>query len=156
MAKYVRTKLEFRGETEQLKPIIEKLKTDDSAISFTNIIPLEDPAQAEELWGVVSDAEETDVVLWRNGTILEFTFDTPRKPPVPVYKKLAELYPQLPLKVQYAFEEYGENCGIYQSQPGSDELEFVEPDEPFVFACEVWDVDPDEEMGEMAINYYEE
>ena len=156
MAKYVRTKLEFKGETECLKAIAQQLKSDKEAISFTNVIPLEDPSKAEEMWGVVSDAEESDMVLWRNGTILEFTFDTPGKPPVPVYRKLASLYPQLPLKIEYAFEEYGENCGIYLSPEGSGELEFAEPDDPFVFACEVWDVDPDEEMGEMDINYYEE
>ena len=60
------------------------------------------------------------------------------------------------MKAQYAYEEYGENCGIYQSDAGTDELQFIEPDDPIVFACDIWEVDPDEVMGEMSINYYEE
>ena len=155
MARYVRTKLNFEGDTEVLKGITEELKADKEAISFEKIIPLEGDAP-ENKWGVVSDCEETDVVLYRKGTALEFSFDTVRKAPVPVYEKLADKYSELHMTVNYAYEEYGDDCGIYESMAGSSELVFSEPDDPFVFACEIWDVDPDEELNERAINFYEE
>ena len=60
------------------------------------------------------------------------------------------------MKIEYASDDYGEDCGIYESKEGSSELTFIEPDDPFVFACLLWDIDPDEEMQERMINFYEE
>ena len=60
------------------------------------------------------------------------------------------------MTIKFASEEYGENCGIYESKEGEKELVFQEPDDPFVFACEIWDIDPDEEMQERMINFAEE
>ena len=156
MAKYVRTRLNFTGETELLKQVMNDLADEKEKISFARIIPLAETDLPEEKWGVADDAEETDAVLYRNGTALEFLFDTIKKAPVPVYHKLAEMYPQLHMKAEYAYEEYGVSCGTYESEAGSSEALFSEPDEPIIFACEVWDVDPDEVLAEESINYYEE
>ncbi len=156
MARYVRSKLSLDGDPEILPEIVEKMKSDTEAISFQNIIPAEPDQIKEELWGVEEDAEETDEVIWRNGTILEFSFATIMKAPLPIYEKIAHMYPQLHMKVEYAFEDYGENCGIYESAAGSSELHFIEPEDPLVFACDVWGVDPEEQLNELAINFYEE
>ena len=59
------------------------------------------------------------------------------------------------MKVEYASYDYGENCCIYKKAAESSELVFEEPDEPLIFACEVWDLDPDEKKTERMINTYE-
>ena len=157
MKKYVRTKLVFTGTEETLKPLMQKLTSADGSapISFAAIIPLND-AGMEESWGVSREPEELDSILCHNNTVLEYSFDTLEKAPLPVFRKLAETYPGYHMTIKFASEEYGENCGIYESKEGEKELSFLEPDDPFVFACEIWDVDPDEEMQERMINFAEE
>lgn len=157
MRKYIRTKAVFKGEPAQLEPITLELKPVGSIeeISFEKILPL-DGQTPEEVWGTPGDCEETDMILYRNSTILEYSFDTEDAIPLPVYERLAEMYPDLQLQLKYASEDYGENCGIYNSPAGSSVLTFEESDDPFLLACEIWDVDPDEEMAERSVNYYEE
>ena len=43
-----------------------------------------------------------------------------------------------------------------EKEAGSNKLVFEEPEEPFEFACLLWDRDPDEERAERMINEYEE
>ena len=159
MVQYVRNKLEFRGTPDTLNPIVQQLVSDDGKvpISFSKIIPLNDESEMEEKWGIPSEPEEMDWILYRDGTYLEYSFDTCNKTPLPVFQKLAEMYPDRFMKVEFASEDYGENCGIYKKAEGSTELVFEEPDyEPLVFACEIWGIDPEEEMAERMINEYEE
>jgi hypothetical protein len=156
MDSYIRNKLIFKGTEEVMRPFAEELKYGDEPLNFNKFIPVADDSEKEEKWGIAKDFEEFDWVLWRNGTILEYTFDTVNAIPLPVYRKLAELYPDKDMEVRYADEDLGENCGIYESPAGSSELTAKEPDDPFLFACEIWDKDPDEEMQERMINFYEE
>ena len=157
MKEYVRTKLIFTGTPETLNLLMQKLAAADGSVplSFADILPLNE-AGMEESWGIPGEPEELDSILYRNGTILEYSFDTLKKTPLPVLQKLAELYPDYHMTVRYASEDYGENCGIYESAEGTNELIFQEPEEPLIFACEIWDVDPDEEMQERMINFNEE
>lgn len=150
----------LEGDPEELKITASMLESaeDGTPVSFGKIIPA-DGADADErnrLWGTPEDAEETDVISFRGGAALEYTFDTVKTCPAPVFRRLAEMHPGLGMTVRYAYEDYGNDCGTYRSEPGSGELVFLEPEDPFVFACEVWDVDPDEEMAELEINYAEE
>lgn len=158
MDKYVRSKIIFTGDPELLRALRDEMqeKSEDGIISLSAVIPLEDGQDPEEVWGTSDEAEETDAILYRNDTILEFSMDTVMTPPVPVFEKLAEMNPDLDMTVNYAFEDYGERCGIYKKEEGSTELTEEEPDDPFEFACEVWDVDPEEEMQERYINEMEE
>ncbi len=159
MENTVRNKLRFIGTSEPLKALVKALASEDGKdpLSFEKIIPLEDEGKKKELWGVSSGPDELDWVLFHNETILEYTFDTPGKTPLPIFRKLAELYPAYRMTVEYADEVLGENCGKYESKEGSTELEDAEMDEePFDFACFVWDKDPDEERQELMINACEE
>ena len=158
MKQYVRNKLIFNGTPETLNPLVKQLVSDDEStpICFNKIIPLTDESEMEEKWGIPSEPEEMDWVLYRDQTILEYSFDTINKTPLPIFEKLAEIYPDFVMRVEYASEDYGEDCGIYKKAEGSSELVFEEPDEPLIFACEIWDRDPDEEMAERMINAYEE
>ena len=156
MNSYIRNKLIFTGTEDEMKALEAELKDGDVQLSFNKIIPLSDEAEKEAKWGIAEDYEEFDWVLWRNSTILEYTFDTLNAIPLPIYRKLAELYPQYEMTVKYAHEDLGENCGIYKSEKGNSELTDQEVDEPFEFACEVWDKDPEEEAQERMINMYEE
>ncbi|MBR0419802.1 MAG: hypothetical protein IJI66_11600 [Erysipelotrichaceae bacterium] len=156
MDRYIRNKLIFKGTAEEMKPFVQELKYGDEPLNFNKFIPVTDETEKEEKWGIARDFEEFDWVLWRNDTILEYTFDTINAIPLPVYRKLAELYPEKQMEVKYADEDLGENCGIYESVAGSNELIAKEPDDPFEFSCEVWDKDPEEEMQERMINFYEE
>lgn len=158
MAGYIRTKLTFEGDKETLTKIDEQLKSDKEVICFDHIISIDDktPEAMAEKWGISEEPEEFDMILWRNDTRLEYSFDTKDKPPVKIYEKLAEMFPDYRMFVYYASEHYGEDCGIYESEKGSSELTFREPDDPFVFSCDVWEVDPDEAANEEMINYIEE
>ena len=143
-----------------MKDLPAQLASEDGScpLDLNRILPLpeDSPEARQELWDISSDPEELDWVLYRNGTILEYSFDTHNAIPLPFFRKLAETYPSHHLKIEYASDDYGEDCGIYESLEGSGELVFKEPDDPFVFACLLWDIDPDEEMQERMINAYEE
>ncbi|MBR2675810.1 MAG: hypothetical protein IKE28_02715 [Solobacterium sp.] len=159
MENTVRNKMRFNGTPEPLNAIVQAVASEDGKdpLSFERIIPLEPGDSKEEKWGVPSGPEELDWILYRDGTVLEYTFDTLGKTPLPIFQKIAEKYPECRMTVEYADEDYGENCGKYVSEEGSTELKPVEPDEePFDFACLLWDKDPDEERQELMINAYEE
>ena len=155
MDRYIRNKLIFTGTPEAMKALVEDLKYGDEPLNFNKFIPVADEAEKEEKWGIAKDFEEFDWVLWNKETVLEFTFDTINAIPLPVYRKLAELYPEQEMCVKYADEDLGENCGIYESLAGSSELIAKEVDDPFEFACEIWDRDPEEEMQERMIIFNE-
>ena len=159
MENTVRNKMRFTGTPEPLKAIVQALASEDgkNPLSFERIIPLEPGEKAEEKWGVSSGPEELDWILFRDETTLEYTFDTLGKTPLPIFQKIAERFPEPRMTVEYADEDFGENCGKYVSEEGSTELKPAELDEePFDFACLLWDRDPDEERQELMINAYEE
>ena len=160
MKGYFRNKISFYGTEEPLKELAKKLGEGDGeqALLFERILPLEEDTQEarKAAWGISELPEEMECVLWRNGTILEYDFNTEEHAPIPVFQKLAQLASEFRMRVEYASDEYGENCGCYESKEGSDALEEQEIDDPLVFACDLWGVDPDEEMAERMINAYEE
>lgn len=161
MKRYVRNKMIFRGEPEALRALRDRIaeSAGDEAISLAGIIPAgEDEEERKALWGTESEAEETDVILYHDDTILEYSFDTLMDPPEPVFRKLAAEVPEIRMTVNWAYEDINPDsrCGIFESEAGSGELTAVEPDDLFEFACDVWDRDPDEERMELEINYMEE
>ena len=64
--------------------------------------------------------------------------------PEPIFKKLAEQYPDLLIEIEYADEDLGNNCGSYSYADG----EWVYKNGDLEFACQMWDVDPEEYMEE--------
>lgn len=155
MKQYIRTKLTFIGDPDRIREITEELGTEKDPIRFERILPLEGEDPLEK-WGTAEEAEETDLIVYRNGTKAEYSFDTLKTMPLPIYRKLTESYPDVQVVIDHASEDYGNDCGRLESPAGSSELTEVEIDDPFVFACDVWEIDPDEQMSEDMINFYEE
>ena len=160
MKGYFKNTVSFYGTGDKLRELVKKLGDGegDRALLFERIIPIEEETSEtmKAAWGISGRPEEMDYVLWRNDTILEYTFNTEESAPMPVFQKLAQQYPEFKMSVQYASDEYGEDCGSYVSEEGSADLTEKEIDDPLVFACDLWGVDPDEEMAERMINAYEE
>lgn len=155
MKQYIRTKLLFEGEADRIKEITEMLGTESDPIRFERILPLQgdDPLKK---WGTETDAEETDRIVYRDGTKAEYSFDTANAMPFPVCQELSRRYPDLKMTVIYASQDYGNDCGCYEAAAGSDELLPQKIDDPFVFACDIWEIDPEEQRYEEMINFYEE
>ena len=151
MNRYIRTKINFTKDPERIKQITEEL---GETFDFTRIIPLNKNEDPFEKWGSGSGPEEQDLIVYQNGTKAEYTFDTLKSAPLRIYEKLAERYPDVQLKISYASEDYGNDCGSYEAIEGK--LQALELEDPFVFACDVWEVDPEEQAIEEMINYYEE
>ena len=160
MKGYIRNKVIFYGTGEGLSELAKKLGNGEGeeALLFERILPLAEntPSGMEKAWGIKTRPEEMESILYRNQTILEYSFNTEDGVPLPVFRKLAESFPEFRMCVQYASDDYGEFCGNYESKEGSSALEEKEIDDPLVFACDLWGVDPDEEMQERMINAYEE
>lgn len=160
MKGYIRNKIIFKGTPEQLCPMVTELGDGEGqrALLFERIIPLgkNTPEARKNAWDISKEPEEMDYILYRNQTILEYTFDTEESAPMPIFHALAERYPELKLSVLYASDDYGENCGWLESEEGSTQLKEQEPADRFEFACDLWGVDPEEELQERMINAYEE
>jgi hypothetical protein len=86
-------------------------------------------------WGTKWGASESYI---ENG---EIVFETAWSTPLPVIKRLSELFPDLTLKVRFADECVGDNCGEYHLKGGQVIYDW-EIDE--VEACILWGYDPAE------------
>jgi len=160
MKGYIINKIVFYGTGGPLSELSKKLGDGEGeeALRFERILPLTDetPEGMKKAWGIQAKPEEMESILYRNQTILEYTFKTEDGVPMPVFRKLAESFPEFRMCVQFASDDYGEFCGDYESGEGSAALAEKKIDDPLVFACDLWGVDPDEEMQERMINAYEE
>ena len=160
MKQTIRNKVIFKGTPGQLTSIVPALGTGEGEQCFLpeRIIPLDDNSEGamKAAWGISSRPEEADYVLYRSQTILEYTFDTEDNAPMPLFHRLAERFPDVLLRIEYASHDYGEEVGLLEAPEGKHVLEMREIDDPLVFACDLWGVDPEEEMAERMINQYEE
>lgn len=86
-------------------------------------------------WGTKWDASETYV---EDG---EISFETAWSTPYPVIKKLSEIFPDLTLKLRFADESIGDNCGEYHLKNGEVIFESIYDE---VEACILWGYDPSE------------
>lgn len=102
-----------------------------------------------ENWGTKWNAREPQWV--DNDTIV---FETAWNCPKPIFKKLAETFPDIGIFVKYADEDIGFNCGTLEYADGELYAVDIEPDGSYDFAFDVWDYDDDsrkeflEEIGE--------
>ena len=159
MKQYIRSKVLIEGDSGRLKEIITLFGsyTEEPYIRPEKILPLKNdtPEERKALWGC-EELEETDVVLYHQETKLEYSFDTLHTPPFCLYEKIAEICQDLKVSVRYASEELGEDCGWLVSLPDDNKLTSQTIEDPFLFACEIWDKDPEEEQYEIWINEMEE
>ena len=93
-------------------------------------------------WDTKWDAYEPYVNAMTDEIFLSFM--TAWSTPEPIFKKLAEQYPGLMIDIDYADEDLGHNCGNYSYVDGK--WGYVIGD--YEFACQMWDVDPEEYMEE--------
>ena len=93
-------------------------------------------------WGTKWDAYEPYVNAMTDEIFLSFM--TAWSTPEPVFVKLAEQYPDLLIEIEYADEDLGSNCGSYSYVDGKWGYKIGDLE----FACQMWDVDPEEYMEE--------
>lgn len=75
------------------------------------------------------------------------TFNTAWSAPVPIFDHLRKLFPDVAFSVDYADEDFGNNCGRISWDQDSDF--HVEEINSYEFACEVFGYDPYEEEKEV-------
>lgn len=79
----------------------------------------------------------------------QIEFNTAWSTPYQVMQKLSEKYPDVEIRVEYADEDLGANCGYYVLENGiiTDEQGYDDDyDKGLQFACDVWGYDYDELM----------
>lgn len=87
-------------------------------------------------WGTKWNANEP---YWQGMDFV--SFNTAWNAPENIYKKLSELYPDVSFTVCFADEDLGSNCGTIEYDG---ENFYIEYEDNFEFACDVWGYDPEE------------
>ena len=90
-------------------------------------------------WGTKWDAYEPYVNAMTDEIFLSFM--TAWSTPEPIFKKLAEQYPDLLIEIEYADEDLGSNCGSYSYVDGKWGYENGD----YEFARSMWDEDLEED-----------
>ena len=98
-----------------------------------------------ENWGTKWNAY--DCYISEDGSVYEF--NTAWDIPKPIYLELGAKFPEADFHIEYAEEQIGYYCGIYDIS--GDNIEFtdmsegaVENKEAVEYWCKIWDCDPDE------------
>lgn len=93
-------------------------------------------------WGTKKNAKDVFVERKEEGKAI-VTFNTVWKHPYPIVKFIATRYPKIKITHNYADEELGYNCGkgIFLNK----KTKFEIPEDAFIFACNVWGYDDEEE-----------
>lgn len=95
-------------------------------------------------WGTKWQPSE---VSWdfKSENEMNVSFDTAWSPPTGVYDKLAKMFPNVYMYIEYADEDIGRNCGLLEYDENGYSEEVVDTVE---FACNVWGYDYEEYMQE--------
>lgn len=144
MPNYVRNHLKIvPKDYTKAEEIEDKLSGTDEdgqymAFSFQSIIPMPDSIYkgdvgekememygsdnwydwSVEHWGTKWDAVDSCVGVNHSNGEISVTFDTAWACPEPVIEELARLYPDTLIRLEYADEDYGYNCGIITGKNG--------------------------------------
>lgn len=73
------------------------------------------------------------------------TFDTAWSCPEPVFRKLSQMFPKVEIKVEFADEDIGSNCGILTCKNGRVSFEDRAGDDKFAYGVKGWEADEDDE-----------
>lgn len=88
-----------------------------------------------DIWGTKWNAQS----LYRlDDDIYEFI--TAWSSPLPIFKKLSELYPQETVEVDFADEDIGSNCGTIKFMNG-EIIEYINQENNVKFACDINGID---------------
>ena len=95
-------------------------------------------------WGTKWNASEAKVTAYIAGDDTAIIrFQTAWSPPKPVICDLSKQYPDLTIRCEYADEDIGSNCGIYDYANGkiTYEKEYSYGEASIKWACDVWGYD---------------
>jgi hypothetical protein len=141
MPNYVTNKIEFHGEQENVKKVLELIKGEDDYIDFEKIIPMPDNIfrgnlgrEERELYGT-NNWYDWSIENWGTkwntcSSYLEddntIIFDTAWSAPIPVFCKLAEICYEnnVWFDGKWADEDRGYNIGVFESNCEEDECVF--------------------------------
>lgn len=78
-----------------------------------------------------------------------FCFETAWSAPTPIVKELSKKYPNVLFEIKFADEDIGNNCGVISFKNGCaiEHNLFDYSKRSIIFACEIWDYDPEEFFG---------
>lgn len=103
---------------------------------------------SNQCWGTKWDACDAEV----DNEKQEFVFDTAYGAPLPVVCELVKRFPDITFTLVYADNDIGHNCGQITFARGNpdrcDKATFASWKDAVVFACGVWDYDPDEYLSD--------
>jgi hypothetical protein len=85
--------------------------------------------------GYLNEIDETSC----DKSILDFSFSTAWACPYKIYSKLAQLYPNLIIEVDYADEDIGNNCGIIMIDKGKMTIDYMDGNTSFSNKVWGWD-----------------
>jgi len=92
-------------------------------------------------WGTKWDCYEVE----GDPEIGYYSFQTAWAMPERAYLKLSAMVPDAVIKVEYADEDLGNNCGRVSYQAGTSNHEEMPLDDRYKFACDLWGYIPEEE-----------
>ena len=141
--------VEVENEFLNDNPTVTREQFDFGKQYYKNILMYGAPTWYEwcwDNWGTKWDAIDSYGSYIEGAKDIEMSFDTAWSPPLPIFEKLAKMYPSLTLEAKWADEDIGNNCGSIKYENG-ELVEKYEPEsyeEGFEFACEILGVEPEE------------
>lgn len=96
-------------------------------------------------WGTKWDAYDFSMIS-KGEQRVEFVFQTAWNTPLEAMIAMSKKFPTLEIRVEYADEDLGYNCGFYTLQGGAIEEDW-ECEGDFEFACAIWELDAEEELA---------
>ena len=125
MPNHITNIVTFEGEETKVKEIVDYLNTkdgpDEQQFDFAKIIPVEDKNDSSG-WAQVDEHRKKWGTKWNSYDLSfkdnVFTFDTAWSTPFLVIERLSQIFPDVLIKVKYADEDIGSNCGWYDLKNG--------------------------------------
>lgn len=94
-------------------------------------------------WGTKWDADNVYFEFYKGQLVLEF--NTAWTAPLPIYKKMAEMFPELSFSIIFADEDLGFNCGTLEYENGE---KTHEEEGDIYLSLKVWGIDPEDYFEE--------
>lgn len=167
MSTYIRNLLTVTGEAKAVKRLFNAIKSDDDPISFERIDPVPNIIRS---WGVKSeydwkvdnwgtDWDAQGLLNAINGARSQtgpIRFTTAFSTPKPVMVKLSQMHPDVVIRIDYAGELIGFDCGYYTLKDGQCVQDVRLPEkskEAFEKSFELWP--EDRELYVLVDNQYQ-
>lgn len=172
MPNWVVNEMTLYGDKETIKKLMEKCRSVDeygevNVFDFNGIVPTPsniyqgDLGSKEEKlygkntwydwncdnWGTKWNSVDASFYESCDG-LYHVTFNTAWSAPIPIFDAIHKQYPNLRIVVNFADEDLGNNCGIYDN---GNIVWDEDMEDPFAFACDMWGYDVEEMKEEYGI-----